>query len=165
MPCCAATPTLAPTLSPTAAPACVDINPACSDLQAGGDGCAKFAFMVIKRACHDSAFAGRCDPARATPEQVSFMQAQCAATCGVCRTPVVPPAATCVDADPSCATWKAAGMADTHVLTVLGVEHGMRAVLLVQANAMVPTKLTWQSTAVRAAAPVVQPLLRLQSCR
>jgi hypothetical protein len=42
-------------------------------------------------------------------------------------------------------------MADTRVPAVLGVEHGMRAVLLVQANAMVPSKLSWQSTAVRAA--------------
>jgi hypothetical protein len=142
---------------------CVDILPECSDLKAGGDGCAKFAFMIIKRACHDSAVAGRCDSARA-PEEVSFMRVQCAATCGFCQTPVAPPAATCVDADPSCATWKAAGMDDTRVLAVLGVEHGRRAVLLVQANAMVPRKLTWQSTAVRAAAPVVQPLLRLQSC-
>jgi hypothetical protein len=75
-----------------------------------------------------SAVAGWCDPARATPQQVSFMQAECTATCGFCRTPVVPPTATCVDADPQCAAWKAAGMADPRVLAVLGVEHGMRAV-------------------------------------
>ena len=62
--------------------------------------------------------------------------------CVAPATPVVPPTATCVDADPQCTTWKAAGMDDPRVLAVLGVEHGMRAVLLVQANALVTAKLT-----------------------
>jgi len=107
---------------------CVDINPGCSSLQAGGDGCAKSPLWLSNALVMYSAVAGWCDPARATPQQVSFMQAECTATCGFCRTPVVPPTATCVDADPQCAVWKDAGMADPRVLAVLGVEHGMRAV-------------------------------------
>ncbi len=96
------------------------------------------------------AFAGGCVGA-----SKDFMAIKCPASCGSCAAtpatpvvpptpvpPVVPPAATCVDLDAQCAAWKAAGMADTRVLAVLGVEHGMRAVLIVQANVLVPAKLT-----------------------
>ena len=47
------------------------------------------------------------------------MASKCPASCGACPSVTLapkPPIATCVDADASCATWKAAGMADTRVL-------------------------------------------------
>ena len=93
--------------------------------------------------------------------------AMCAASGAVpanqqaCAQPTCPPAATCVDANPGCAVWKAAGMDDTRVLAVLGVEHGMRSVLLVQANALVPARLSCKVNALRAVASVVRPLLRV----
>jgi hypothetical protein len=54
-------------------------------------------------------------------------------------------------------------MDDTRVLAALGVEHGRRAMLLVQANALVPTKLSSNFYAVRAVASAVRPLLCVYS--